>query len=140
MEPFGGHTVGVRVRVSLDLDTERDALLSSMFLGREFGADTVHLNVDAHFFGGIPGEFDDIQICIVLDHVVDAVREGHVDLHDPVTGTRRSPGCDLLPLHVLKASFVKAQSHDTLQCNHLRVKLDGNRGDKVMQLRNGTDP
>ena len=73
VEAFGG-AISVAVRVGLDLDAEGDAFLAAVFLRREFGADAIDFDVDADLFGRIPNEFDHIQVAVVLDDVVDAVR------------------------------------------------------------------
>ena len=74
----------------------------------------LYLDVDANFFSRIPHKFDNIEVAIVLDNVVDTVRKRHVDFRDTVAWSRHPPSCDLLALHVLKSSLVKAQSNDTL--------------------------
>lgn len=47
-------------RVRLHLYAERHSLLSTMFLGRELGADTVHLDEDGRVSTSIPDNFDGV--------------------------------------------------------------------------------
>ena len=68
-----GSAVTVAVGVGFDLNAERNTFFSAVFLRREFGADAIDFDVDAHFLGGIPGEFNYIQVAIVLDDFVNAV-------------------------------------------------------------------
>ncbi len=65
--------ITVAVGVGFDLNAERNTFFAAVFLRREFGANAIDFDVDAHFLGGIPGKFNHVQVAIVLDDFVNAV-------------------------------------------------------------------
>ena len=81
---------------------------------RSFKISRTYLDVDADLLGGVPKELDDVEVVVVLQDVVDAVRERHVDLDDAVARPRQPPRRDLLTFHVLQPALVEAQPHHAL--------------------------
>ena len=69
MEKFGVLPMGV----GFHLNTEWHALLPSVFLGCEFRADTVDLDVNASVLRGVPEKLCPIQTVIVYVDVHKAV-------------------------------------------------------------------
>ncbi len=86
-----------------------------MLLGRELGADAVHLDVDASVSGGIPLEAHNVQVTRIPDGIDDTVAQGKIDIQNTLRRMLETPLRNLLQLHVLQSTLVKANPHLTLE-------------------------
>jgi hypothetical protein len=86
-----------------------------MLLGRELGADAVHLDVDASVSGWIPLEANNVQVTRIPDGIDNTVAQGKIDIQNSLRRMFETPLRNLLQFHVLESTLVKANPHLTLE-------------------------